>query len=241
MDWTAAIERNRTALLAVAGAIAALIGGRDGEGRIARGLRSAALALLRPAESALRRLIIIAARGLAATLRPSRRMLQRPIGSASPSDRTPAFRLTDPAMRFVPLSRVRSGGIPRIRTFWNFGDSALFRHANKAHCHRNSRNSDPEALVDVRRLRLRLGALEAALSDLPRQARRLARLRARWTLRPVAPGALPRTPLRIGHPPGHGRNPTDEVDRDIDDVLRDCHALALDAWAQPVRPRRESS
>jgi hypothetical protein len=62
MDWTRAIERNRTALLALAAAIAALIGGRDGEGRIARGLRNAAMALLRPAESAVRRLIVISAR-----------------------------------------------------------------------------------------------------------------------------------------------------------------------------------
>ncbi|MCA3563817.1 MAG: hypothetical protein IOC90_12360 [Methylocystis sp.] len=64
MDWPLAISRNRAALLAMVGAIAALLGGREaGAGWVARGLRNAALALLRPAESAARRLIVIAARG----------------------------------------------------------------------------------------------------------------------------------------------------------------------------------
>ncbi len=63
MDWALAIRRNRAALLAVVAAIVALLGGRDaGANPIARRLRSAALALLRAAELAARRLIVIAAR-----------------------------------------------------------------------------------------------------------------------------------------------------------------------------------
>jgi len=70
MDWPLAISRNRAALLAMVGAIAALLGGREaGAGGVARGLRNAALALLRPAESAARRLIVIAARGAGLDLR----------------------------------------------------------------------------------------------------------------------------------------------------------------------------
>ncbi len=58
-----AITRNRQALLPIVAAIVALLGGRDG--LIPRGMRRAALALLRPAESAVRRLIVIATQGLA--------------------------------------------------------------------------------------------------------------------------------------------------------------------------------
>jgi hypothetical protein len=55
---------------------------------------------------------------------------------------------------------------------------------------------------------------------LPRQARRLARWRARR-----ASDVRPCQPLRRGRPPGHRRRPS----RDIDLVLRECHALAQDA------------
>jgi hypothetical protein len=220
MDWTTAISRNRTALLAVAAAIAALIGGREGEGRIARGVRNAALALLRPAEAALRRLIVIAARGLTAAPRPPRPPLTRPVRRAADGGRVPAFRLADGVKRFGRRRRMRPNGVPRIRTFWGPQHAATPPRPVAAPI-------DPHAPVNVRRLRLRLLSLEMALADLPRQARRLARWRAKWAARPIAPGALPRAPMRLGHPPGWRLS----SGRDIDDVLRDCHALALDAWA----------
>ncbi len=99
MDWGLAIHRNRTALLAVVAAIGALLQGagvRDGAGMIARKLHNAALALLRPAESAARRLILLMARGLVLPLRrppalafagPSvvrrRPIVRRPSGSST--------------------------------------------------------------------------------------------------------------------------------------------------------------
>jgi len=60
MNWALAIERNRAALVAVASAIAALVNAQHGGGMLARSLRNAALALLRPAEAAARRLIVVA-------------------------------------------------------------------------------------------------------------------------------------------------------------------------------------
>jgi hypothetical protein len=76
--------------------------------------------------------------------------------------------------------------------------------------------------VDAARLRLRLAALARALADLPHQARRLARWRAR---RVPGPGGRPGSPLRRGHPPGWRQRPG----RHVDQVLRECHLLALDA------------
>jgi hypothetical protein len=188
MDWPLAISRNRAALLAMVGAIVALLGGREaGAGGVARGLRNAALALLRPAESAARRLIVIAARGLVAAPRSAK---FRPFaagrdmggnagksidpnaaGHAAGLSRPPAFLLFDPAKRFAPFRRaVLPRGVPRIRSFWG-APAPLPPAAPPAPA---LARPDPLAPVAIGRLRLRLGALERALADLPRQARRLA-------------------------------------------------------------------
>jgi hypothetical protein len=223
MNWPLAISRNRTALLAIVAAILAVIGGREG-GAIARSIRNAALALLRPAEAAARRLIVMAAQDVVAAPRPA------PVLSDGPGQRrgeprsgvarTPAFRLFDRRKRFGRLLRpVKPAGIPRIRTFW--GPQAATAAAPRPAA---ATPPDPQAPIDARPLRLRLAALERALADLPRQARRLARWRAR---RLPGPGGRPGSPLRLGHPPGWRRR----VGRAVDEVLRDCHGLALEALA----------
>jgi hypothetical protein len=230
MDWPLVIDRNRTALLAIVAAIAALLGGREG-GPVARRLRSAALASLRPAESACRRLIVIAARGLTVTLGPPRRpAFDLLTAAAATSSRTPTFPLFDRQKRFGRMLVVaRPRGVPRIRTFWGapMPLAAIIPSPPKG------TRPDPDAPVDIARLGLRLRSLEAALADLPRQARRLARWRARWSASPgaTAPDRRPRSPLRLGHPPGHRQRPQQEIDF----VLRECHALALEA-----RPRDTS-
>jgi hypothetical protein len=231
MNWTQVIARNRTALMAIVSAIIALIGGREG-GPIARHLRNAALALLRPAEAAARRLIVMSARGLEMAPRP------RPVfpagfgargqyGAASASlPRPPAFRLFDRRKRFgrllLPLKPV---GIPRIRTFW--GAPLPVARVTPAVA---ATRPDPAASVEATRLRLRTAALERALADLPRQARRLARWRARQL---PGPGGRAGSPLRLGHPPGLSSGPglRDGGVPAVDAVLRQCHALALDVLA----------
>ena len=64
MDWNAAIERNGRALKRILAMLVAMAGG---EATLPRHLHRAILRLLRPAEAAARRLVIVAARDLAAT------------------------------------------------------------------------------------------------------------------------------------------------------------------------------
>ena len=73
MDWDLAIKRNSKALKGIIEVLFALLGldGTDAASRIPRSLHSAVLSVLRPAESAVRRLIVIAARGLVVKVTPS--------------------------------------------------------------------------------------------------------------------------------------------------------------------------
>ncbi len=219
MHHPLAIARNRDALLAIVASIVALLGGREAGGPISRALRRAVLALLRPAESAVRRLIVIAARGMGApalVLRPF--PAARPVG-AGRGDRVPAFRLFDPQQRFGRMVRAAPRSVPRIRSF---GGGAFFPAAPPpAPALPVPSRPDPDAPVESGALRLRLAALELALADLPRQARRLVRRLARER----GAGRVGRSPLRIGRPPGWRRAP----DCAVDQVLRDCDGLARDA------------
>lgn len=86
--------------------------------------------------------------------------------------------------------------------------------------------------VDAALLFGRLRALRNALNDLPRQARRLARWEARrdgllQRKGPFRPMRL--SPMRPGPPPGRRLRAVHEVD----DVLRECHGLALDRLNEP--------
>ena len=76
MDWDLAMKRNGDALKGIIAVLFALLGldGTEAASRIPRSLHSAVLSVLRPAESAVRRLIVIAARGVVVTLAPSRPM-----------------------------------------------------------------------------------------------------------------------------------------------------------------------
>jgi hypothetical protein len=201
--------------MAILAAILAMLEDR-GE-RIPRALHRAILRLLCPAESAVRRLIVIAARGLVAKL-PATRPL--PAGLAIP--RKPggraAFRLFD-RRKALALQRRSRGprSIPRIHVF--MPDAPL------AHLWAKAKPAAPppaDDTVAAQRLRQRLQALSAALDDLPRQARRLVRWRAR---RQQAAVQTFTSPLRPGPPPGHRRVAV----YDVDHVLRECHGLAFDA------------
>ena len=89
MDWNAAIERNREALKRVLAVLVAMAGlgggdlvlhGRGGRTVILpRHLHRAVLGLLRPAEAAARRLIIVAAYGLVVAPLSPRKPKARPV------------------------------------------------------------------------------------------------------------------------------------------------------------------
>jgi hypothetical protein len=222
MDWARAIERNSEALKGIVEVLFAMLGlaGAATVARIPRSVHSAVLRVLRPAESAMRRLVVIAARGLVVKLAPSRPMPARPIGKGRLS--RPSFQLFDPRKNFAALRQDRRtatrnpprihifGSDPRVAALWPARPPA----ADPA--------PPPDGLVNAGRLTRRLHALKLALEDLPRQARRLARWRVR---RENAQSPKFRSPLRPGHPPGYRRKPVHEVD----EVLIECHGLACDA------------
>jgi hypothetical protein len=216
MDWDLAIKRNSEALIGIVAEIFALLGiaGAEMAARIPPPLHRAVLRLLRPAESAVRRLIVIAARNVVVKLALSRPMLAGKVIGKGGNAR-PSFPLFDPRKNFDRPRRRKFARIgPRIHVF---PYDSLRPAAPPA-----SALPPPDGLVNAERLSRRLQALKFALDDLPRQAKRLARWRLR---REKMPSPKFKSPLRPGRPPGHRRKPTHEVD----EVLIECHGLAWDA------------
>jgi hypothetical protein len=232
-DWARAIAVNRDALIAIVAAIFGMLGLADDEmqERMAPRLYRRALRLLTPAESACRRLIVIAARGLTVqpvpAVRPAPAGVSATTGKApsTPSRlRRPAFRLYDPRKSFLERPRRRPallriaviGHDPHLSPMWNRSPSAAVPKPKPA--------SPDDGLINARPLCRRLQALKAALGDLPHQAQRLvqwqARRRQQQTLRPTFT-----SPLRPGDPPGYRRKPRHEVD----DILIECNSLAFHA------------
>ena len=240
MNWDAAIERNREALKRILATLVAMAGPVVEGATLPRHLHRAVLRLLRPAEAAARRLVIVAARGMVVTLPPPRPRKVKPKPHSifvrngkgtgivlprgvRPSDILPALAPTRPRSLSLPLldtlpkwpgsRRPRAAGIPRI---WTPGISEPFR---------GRRSPLPDDPIDTMRLALRLRALGRALDDLPAHARRFARWRARRDA-----GLIRRTwPLRPGRPPGSRRRPTHEVH----EVLKDLHYFAFCALERP--------
>ncbi len=236
MDPYGNIEDRRQALVGILAALVAMAGlilrphpevlAEGGPRRtMPRALRNAVLRLLRPAESAARRLVVALAQGLTVTLPPRRpKPLRRrrqfaPVMPPAPSaPKMPAsLPLLDAPRRFR-ASAPRRTSVPII--------SCGFERQAKIPL-----PPSPRDLLDATRLSLRLEALSKALSDLPRQALRFARWRARQHfLRAQGDRsrAACRRPLRFGPPPGsRRRGPLHEVQ----DILAFCHELALEALA----------
>lgn len=223
MDWTEALERHREPLIGIVAALFAMIGLGEGGAveRISGPLYRAVLRVLRPAESAVRRLIMVAARGI---------VVKPPAGRPAPaglhipgkSGGRVSFQLFDPRLRFDWVnSRRRSGGStasPRIRVIdmdfhWQ---APLFRAPEPATTAPVPAEDDSVSAAPLCR---RLAAIKGALEDLPRQARRYVR----WRERPFA-ARRPRfaMTLRPGRPPGHRKKPIHAVDS----ILTECDWLA---------------
>jgi len=217
LGWTPAITRNRTALLRIVTTLF-FMAGLDGGGadEVPRRVWRRIMRLLRPAESAVRRLIVVAASGLdieAPKPRPENEgPAPRNEDAARPraaTPRRPAFCLTDPPRRFDTL---RWEG---LRPFPEDGVAP----------------ADPDEYVNATGICRRVLALKRALDDLDGHAKRLARHEARRALTSLASKQTQggyqrhRRPLRLGRPPGYCRRPSQE----IDDILRECHTMALNA------------
>ena len=101
MDWPLVINRNRDLLLKIIASLYAMAGFAGGAvaEMMPRRIYGALMLVLRPAESAVRRLIVIAARGLVLKPRASRPLPAGLAGHASAHfERIPAFCLFDPLL-----------------------------------------------------------------------------------------------------------------------------------------------
>src|SRR4051812_29557400 len=101
MDNSYVIERHRDALLAIVASLFTLIGLTDGGSieRLSWPIYRKVLAILRPAEAAVRRLIVIAAQGIKVKTRASRPMPKDRVIARKGKGRQ-SFRLFDPPERF---------------------------------------------------------------------------------------------------------------------------------------------
>ncbi len=161
------------------------------------------LRLLRPAEAATRRLIIIAARGLVVELAPPRLRAAKPKPVLNRSNgfgtgvvirpgplpewaralapkRSPTLSLPllDPVKRFgVRRRSVKLSAMPRISLLGDRPFNPLFARPHLPDP--VPQPSSPDDPLDAGRLHRRLEAIGRALDDLPRQAKRLARWQAR--------------------------------------------------------------
>ena len=224
MDWNQAIKRHSEALAEIVEGLFDRLGLAVGDTavRLPWPLYRAVLRVLRPAESALRRLIVVAARGLVVTpaaSRPRRAAAVKPRKGGY--KRSASFQLFDPQTRIVlPRRRTPPRPGPRIHIF-NSDNQLVTIWPPPRPAGKPARAAPPytDGLVNGTRLVRRLEALESALADLPRQAMRLARWRMRQE---TSPNPSFKSPLRRGRPPGYRRRATHA----IDELLSECQWLA---------------
>jgi hypothetical protein len=224
-DWDGAVKHNSEALKGIIAALLAMLG-LDGDvtaERIPHPLYRAVLRILRPAESAVRRLIIIAARGLAVKVVPSRPMPKGQVISKGNGSRLPSFQLYDTRKDFPELHQRRVKYAKHPPRILFFGDDSRIDDLWPAPPPAAApAPPTSDGLINAKRLSRRLQILKLALDDLPRQAKRMARWRMR---REAMPGPVFKSPLRPGPPPGRRKRHI----HPIDEVLADCHGLAWEA------------
>jgi hypothetical protein len=199
-----AVELNLDALRRIVLTLAAMVG--SGTATLPRHACNAVRRLLRPAESAARRLIIAAARDIVVTLPIRKAKPERPFQELTtkqkmlllrrrrmaldracywrPRKRRPqgiAFPLLDPAYRPFRKKRrtIPDHKLPRVRSL--FAPALVYRPAPPPAAPPFA--DDP---VKVERLCRRIAVLAAALDDIPGQARRFATWRARVQRRKAA-------------------------------------------------------
>ena len=217
-NWTEIVEANRVRLIGLLAEVFVLLGSGDVVKRV---IWRRVLARLVPMESALRRLICIVAMDLSVSLSPVT-TFPGSVPKGKGGGRTPVFKLTDTMRDPDPAPRSTPGHGPRILFLDEWS--------------RAPEMPDPsdDDLMNVTALRRRLAAFQAALDDLPGQARRLARWYARRDRARAAGGFARLYPIRSGRAPGH----REDGEREVDEVLADCHDYALRARDMVERERR---
>jgi hypothetical protein len=242
MNWDLAIERHRGQLLGLVLTLFAEIGLSEGGTveRLSKPLYRQVLGVLRAAESAVRRLIIVAARNIEVEpwkTRPQRaerkntgQIKDKVDGEGKPNakrKRRFLFRLFDPPKRENraygrPPKRPQAqprvhffGYDPRIPEF-------LRQQPEPPAPVIEEKVTVEDDTINARHLCRRLFAIVAALEDIPRQAMRYAR----WRDTPIEDRHPQReSALRFGRPPGFRQRSKHEVD----EILKECHWLVRQA------------
>ena len=221
MNIPHAIDLNKAALARIVAGLFALLG-EAALARIPIELHRSIARVLRPAESAVRRLIVVLAR-ITNVKAPPPRQRSAPAGLVRTGEGKPriTFQLFDPRQRFFrPKHQAKIRPQPRISFFGDAGVRTITWGREPAPKH----DKASDGLENSANLLRRLEAIKAALDDLPRQAKRLVRALAR---RQKLPQLKLKMPLRPGRAPGWRVKPR----VDIDHVLHECDGLAREALA----------
>lgn len=216
MNWDAAIEIHRTALLRLLAGMYAALGIEAGGSveTVRSDLRLMVLRILGPAESAVRRLIFLKARDL-----PEAEYVRGPARDkaakrAKTRSRSKAFPLFDKQNYARPARRKHpKGDGPRVYFFDGFDTPPT-----------PETQILPDDPVNAESLCRRLNALFAALNDLDKQAQRLKRAEAR---RKLSPRFWGEGVVREGPPPGHRAKGRSAPEITADAILSKCQDLAL--------------
>ena len=135
-----------------------------------------------------------------------------------PVRRSWSLPIADPRKRFGPRRRyVPAHAAPRIIFF----DGSV--------PHKPPPPPGPHDQIDATRLALRLAGIGRALADLPGQAQRYVRWKARNDVRRVGRVIVPRSPLRPGYAPGWRKRSKDE----INEILADMQYFAREVLRAP--------
>jgi len=198
------------------------------------------LFVLRPSESAFRRvlLVMVLVRGLIAPMVAKRTVragrLEQKSTREKRGERPLPFKLIDPRKAFdlfPDKPKYVSGPGPWVTDLWSddpiYDRSALYAHQERM----NRPPPAPDDEISAEALCRRMNALMAALQDLDGQALRMAKLQARIKQSKTKIGAFPLRVMRPGLPPGYRQKRKHE----IDEVLAECHQLALMA-EQELKP-----
>ena len=235
MDWTLALQHNHAVLLRNVAWLFTWLKLEVGQSveTMPRMKRLTALFVLRPSESAYRRVLYIAmfVRGVVAPMIKARAASTRRSGKKSEGEKTARtaplpFTLVDPRKQFNLFpdrpTYVKGPG-PRVTDMWSddpiFDRSDLYAYQERM----NRPPPTPEDEISAVRLCRRMNTLMAALSDFEGQVLRMAKLHARMEQKHQQTGKLPLRALRPGLPPGFRQRQKHEVD----EILRETHQLAL--------------
>ncbi len=234
MDWTLALKLNQDVLLRNVTWLFTWLKLDVGETVeiLPRHQWRTVLFVLRPSESACRRLVLIASFVLGTVAapvvdcaRPARRTERSQPTEGQTRKMPPSFRLIDPRKNFDLFPNrpkfVRGPG-PRITDLWS--DDPIYDRSD-LYAWQARMNAAPSEDISAVGLCRRMNALIAALEDLPGQAQRMVNLRARMARLRERTGKPDLHPLRPGLPPGFRQRQKHEVDA----VLTECHQLALTA------------